>query len=55
MSGQPPVGDGISKLIQFLNAQPQLIVCGRLGIQPLADARRRELLSSVNLFERSNP
>jgi hypothetical protein len=52
MSGQPPAsGDEISKLMQFVSAQPQLIVCGRLGIQPLADARRRELLSSVNLFD----
>ncbi|MCW2625654.1 hypothetical protein [Mycobacterium sp.] len=37
--------------MQFLSAQPQLIVCGRLGIQPLSAARRRELLSSVNLFD----
>jgi hypothetical protein len=44
-------GDEISKLMQFLNSQPQLIVCGRLGMQPLADARRRELLSSVDLFD----
>jgi hypothetical protein len=52
MSGQPPAsGEEISKLMQFLSAQPQLIVCGRLRIQPLADAHRRELLSSVNLFD----
>jgi hypothetical protein len=52
MSGQPLAGgDEVSKLMQFLNAQPQLIVCGRLGIQPLADVRRRELLSGVNLFD----
>jgi hypothetical protein len=52
MSWEPPAGgDEISKLVQFLNAQPQLIVCGRLGMQPQADARRRELLASVNLFD----
>jgi hypothetical protein len=51
MSGTQPVGDDeISKLMQFLKAQPQLIVCGRLGMQPLADVRRRELLAGVNLF-----
>ena len=59
-SGQPRPGmpwkqssaaNEISKLAQFLHAQPQLIVCGRLGMQPLMDARRRELLSGVDLFD----
>lgn len=41
--------DEISQLIHFLKSQPQLIVCGRLGLQTLSDVRRRELLASVNL------
>jgi hypothetical protein len=52
MSGIPGTGgDEISKLMQFLKSQPQLIVCGRLGMQPLSDARRRELLANVSLFD----
>jgi hypothetical protein len=53
MPGMPPVGGGdeISQLMHFLKSQPQLIVCGRLGLQPLSDARRRELLAGVNLFD----
>jgi hypothetical protein len=52
MSGnQPAGGDEISKLMQFLKSQPQLIVCGRLGMRPLSDARRRELLSNINRFD----
>jgi len=33
--------------------QPQLIVCGRLGMQPLADARRREFLFPLDLQSRA--
>jgi hypothetical protein len=53
MPGMPGAAgdDQISKLMQFVKAQPQPIVCGRLGIQPLSDARRRELLADVNLFD----
>src|SRR6478672_3480750 len=52
MSGnQPAGGDEISKIMQFLQSQPQLIVCGRLGLQPLSDTQRRELFSSVDLFD----
>jgi hypothetical protein len=53
MPGTPPVGGGdeISQLMQFLKSQPQLIVCGRLGLQPLSDARRRDLPAGVNLFD----
>jgi hypothetical protein len=36
--------------MHFLKSQPQLIVCGRLGLKPLSDARRRELLAGFNLF-----
>jgi hypothetical protein len=52
MPGMPPVvgGDEISQLMHFLKSQPQLIVCGHLGLQPLSDARRRELLAGVNLL-----
>jgi len=52
MPGMPPFGgDEISQLMHFLKSQPQLIVCGRLGLQRLSDARRRELLAGVNLFD----
>ena len=37
--------------MQFLGSQPQLIVCGRLGLEPLTDEQRRELLAGVNLFD----
>jgi len=52
MPGQQPAGgDPISQLMQFFGAQPQLIVCGRLGLEPLRDEKRRELLAGVNLFD----
>jgi hypothetical protein len=41
--------------MQFLGAQPQLIVCGRLGIQALTDTRRREMLSSGDRFDALEP
>ncbi len=37
--------------MQFLGSQPQLIVCGRLGLEPLTDEQRRELLADVNLYD----
>jgi hypothetical protein len=42
--------DEITKIGQFLNAQPQLMVCGRLGLTPLTTAERRGQLAGVNLF-----
>lgn len=43
--------DEISKIGQFLNAQPQLMVCGHLGLTPLTEEKRRELLAGVNLYD----
>lgn len=43
--------DEITKIGQFLNAQPQLIVCGHLGLEPLTDEKRRDVLASVNLYD----
>jgi hypothetical protein len=37
--------------MRFFGPQPQLIVCGRLGLEPLTDDQRRELLAGVNLFD----
>lgn len=39
----------ITKIGQFLNAQPQLIVCGMFGLTPLTEDERRELLGGVRL------
>jgi len=39
----------ITKIGQFLNAQPQLIVCGMFGLTPLTEDERRELLGGVSL------
>lgn len=36
---------------QFMQTMPQLIVCGHVGAEPLTEARRRELLSAVSLFD----
>jgi len=43
--------DEITKIGQFLNAQPQLMVCGHLGLKPLTDEKRRDLLAGVNLYD----
>ena len=40
-----------SQAQQFMKAMPQLIVCGRVGLKPLTDDERRELLSGVNLYD----
>lgn len=48
------VGDAdneITKIGQFLNAQPQLIVCGHLGLKPLTEEKRHDLLAGVNLYD----
>ena len=39
----------ITNIGQFLNAQPQLIVCGMFGLTPLTEDERRELLGGVSL------
>ncbi|WP_234809151.1 hypothetical protein [Mycobacteroides saopaulense] len=36
---------------QFVESVPKLIVCGRLGLKPLTEIQRRELLSDVNLLD----
>ncbi|WP_204810387.1 hypothetical protein [Mycobacterium riyadhense] len=41
----------ISQLMQFLGQQPQLMVCGQLGLKPLTDDKRRDLLDSVKLYD----
>lgn len=43
--------DEITKIGQFLTAQPQLMVCGHLGLKPLTDEKRRDLLAGVNLYD----
>ena len=49
---QPPAaGDPISQFAAYMNAQPRLIVCGRLGLQPLTETQRRELLAGVDMFD----
>jgi hypothetical protein len=48
------VGDAdaeITKIGQFLSAQPQLIVCGMFGLTPLTEDERRGLLGSVSLWD----
>ena len=47
----PPPGDPISQLMSFMQAQPQLIVCGQFGLKPLTDDERRELLAGINLYD----
>ena len=43
--------EAMAQLREFMKAMPQLIVCGRVGLEPLTIAQRRELLSGVNLFD----
>jgi hypothetical protein len=43
--------DEITKIGQFLTAQPQLMVCGHLGLTPLTDEKRRDLLAGVDLYD----
>jgi len=38
-------------MAQFMQSMPQLIVCGRLGLKPLSEMQRRELLSGADLFD----
>jgi hypothetical protein len=53
----PPVGgaggngDMITQLMQFFGKQSQLIVSGQLGLAPLTDEQRRDLLADVNLYD----
>lgn len=49
---QPSTPDeAITQMMQFMKSTPQLIVCGRVGLKPLTDLQRRELLSGADLFE----
>ena len=34
-----------------MKSLPQLIVCGQLGLDPLSEAERRELLNGVSLYD----
>lgn len=48
---QPSTTDeAIDQMKQFMESMPQLIVCGRVGLKPLTETQRRELLSGVDLF-----
>jgi hypothetical protein len=44
-------GDPISQLMGFFGAQPQLMVCGQIGLGLLTDEERRDLLAGVNLYD----
>jgi hypothetical protein len=48
--GSPSDGP-ISKVMSFMNSQPQLIVCGLFGLDPLTYDERREMLSGVSLYD----
>lgn len=55
---QPPprkqpstLDEAIEQKRQFMETMPQLIVCGRVGLVPLTEARRRALISGINLFD----
>lgn len=43
--------EAIEQKKQFMQMMPQLIVCGRVGAEPLTEEQRRELLSGINLFD----
>ncbi|OCB32796.1 hypothetical protein A9X02_24260 [Mycobacterium malmoense] len=43
--------EAIAQMKQFMESMPQLIVCGRLGLKPLTETQRCELLSGVSLFD----
>ncbi|MDO3017393.1 MULTISPECIES: hypothetical protein [Mycobacteriaceae] len=43
--------EAIRQMTQFMQSRPQLIVCGRLGLKPLSEMQRRELLGGINLFD----
>ncbi|WP_205878915.1 hypothetical protein [Mycobacterium camsae] len=51
LSGVSPSDDPISKVMSFLNSQPQLIVCGLFGLDPLPYEGRRELLGGASLYD----
>lgn len=49
---QPSTPDeAIDAMRQFMESMPRLIVCGRLGLKPLTETQRRELLAAVNLYD----
>lgn len=48
---QPSTPDeAIDAMKQFMESMPRLIVCGRLGLKPLTETQRLELLAGVNLY-----
>lgn len=51
LPGGSPSNDPISKVMSFLTSQPQLIVCGLFGLDPLSYDERRELLTGVSLYD----
>lgn len=51
LSKVTPSDDPISKVMSFLNSQPQLIVCGLFGLDPLPYEERRELLGGASLYD----
>ncbi|WP_422743476.1 hypothetical protein ACN27E_17920 [Mycobacterium sp. WMMD1722] len=48
---QPSTPDeAIDAMKQFMESMPRLIVCGRLGLDPLTETQRRDILAGVNLY-----
>ncbi len=50
LAGGWPSEDPISKVMSFVSSQPQLIVCGLFGLDPITYDERRELLGGVSLY-----
>lgn len=42
--------EAIDAMRKFMESMPQLIVCGRLGLKPLTENQRRELLAGADLY-----
>jgi hypothetical protein len=43
--------EAITQVAEYMKSLPKLIVCGQLGLDPLPEAERRELLSGYSLFD----
>lgn len=50
LAGGWPSDDPIAKVMSFVSSQPQLIVCGLFGLDPMTYDERRELLGGVSLY-----
>lgn len=50
---KPPtsIEEAISQMLEFFNSMPKLIVCGQVGIEPLTEDERREVLSGCDLLD----